>query len=219
MPFEDELDDLENDAATLADTLARTGTLTRGFAEGLERTRGAMGGTVRDLGKLESGFSSGLRKAFDGLVLDGRSLSDTFRSLARSMADTAFNAAIRPVSDQVGGLLAQGVNGLVGQVLPFAAGGAFSQGRVTPFARGGVVGGPVAFPMHGGTGLMGEAGPEAIMPLARGADGTLGVRGGGTSQVNVTMNISTPDVAGFQKSRGQIAAELGRAVARGQRNR
>ena len=46
-------------------------------------------------------------------------------------------------------------------------------------------------------GLMGEAGPEAIMPLARGADGKLGVRGGGGGAVNITMNISTPDVAGF----------------------
>ena len=66
---------------------------------------------------------------------------------------------------------------------------------------------------------MGEAGPEAIMPLARGADGKLGVRaGGGGGAVQVTMNISTPDAAGFQRSQSQIAAEMSRAIQRGRRN-
>ena len=70
--------------------------------------------------------------------------------------------------------------------------------------------------MNGGTGLMGEAGPEAIMPLARGADGTLGVRGGGG--MNVTVNISTPDVQGFAQSQNQVAAMVSRALTRAQRN-
>ena len=65
---------------------------------------------------------------------------------------------------------------------------------------------------------MGEAGPEAILPLARGADGRLGVRGGGGRTVNVTMNITTPDAAGFQRSQTQIAAEMSRAIQRGGRN-
>ncbi|HHL22093.1 MAG TPA: phage tail tape measure protein, partial [Aliiroseovarius sp.] len=73
-------------------------------------------------------------------------------------------------------------------------------------------------PMRGGLGLMGEAGPEAIMPLARGPDGRLGVRGGGGRPVNITMNISTPDVEGFRRSQGQIATQMARAIARGQRN-
>ena len=66
---------------------------------------------------------------------------------------------------------------------------------------------------------MGEAGPEAIMPLARGADGKLGVRsGGGGSTVHVTMNVSTPDAESFRKSKTQIAAQLSRAMSRGNRN-
>ena len=78
---------------------------------------------------------------------------------------------------------------------------------------------PVTFPMRGGTGLMGEAGPEAIMPLARGPDGKLGVRGGGGGSVSVVMNISTPDAQSFQSSQGQIAAQMSRALSRGNRNR
>ena len=87
-----------------------------------------------------------------------------------------------------------------------------------PFAKGGVVTSPTVFPMRGGTGLMGEAGPEAIMPLARGPDGQLGVRAGSGRAVNVTMQVVTPDVAGFQRSQGQIVAQVSRALARGQRN-
>ncbi|HSF91520.1 MAG TPA: phage tail tape measure protein, partial [Paracoccaceae bacterium] len=46
----------------------------------------------------------------------------------------------------------------------------------------------------------------------------LGVRGGGASAVHVTMNIQTPDVAGFQRSRSQIAASMQRAMQSGSRN-
>jgi phage-related minor tail protein len=69
-------------------------------------------------------------------------------------------------------------------------------------------------------GLMGEAGPEAIMPLRRGPDGRLGVQAaGGGRPVNVTVNVQTPDVEGFRRSRSQIAAEMSRALSRGARNR
>jgi lambda family phage tail tape measure protein len=104
--------------------------------------------------------------------------------------------------------------------MPFAKGGAFLQGQVMPFAKGGVVSQPTRFGMRGGMGLMGEAGPEAIMPLTRGPDGRLGVQAAnGGRQVTVVMNISTPDVQGFQRSQSQIAAQASRALARGQRNR
>ena len=67
---------------------------------------------------------------------------------------------------------------------------------------------------------MGEAGAEAIMPLGRGADGKLGVRAEGAPRpVSVVFNITTPDVAGFQRSQSQIAAQMSRALGRGERNR
>ena len=123
------------------------------------------------------------------------------------------------MQNAVGGAIATGVNSALSGLFPFEKGGAFTQGRVMPFARG-VVSSPTMFPMRGGRGLMGEAGPEAIMPLARGADGRLGVQSeGGGRPVNVVMNITTPDVQSFTRSQSQIAAQLSRALARGQRNR
>jgi len=214
-----QLDQFSGEVGGLERTLSEAAAMTAAFSASLRETQGTLGATVRDLGNLERGFSGGLRRAFDGLVLDGIKLSDALGIVARSMINTAYSAAVQPVTDHFGGLLANGVNALVSGLFPQANGAPFSQGRVMPFASGGVVGSATMFPMRGGMGLMGEAGPEAIMPLARGADGRLGVRGGGGGGVNVTFNIQTPDVAGFQRSQSQIAAQMGRALGRGQRNR
>ena len=66
-----------------------------------------------------------------------------------------------------------------------AKGGAFERGEVIPFARGGVVSSPTLFPL----GMMGEAGPEAIMPLRRLSSGELGVAaGGGGRSASVVIN-------------------------------
>lgn len=216
----DEVEDLNDQAAALGETLRATAGMTAAFEGELARMRAGLLFTGREVDTLSRGIGFGLRRAFEGLVFDGVRLSDALGQVARSMADSAFRVAFRPVQDAVGGAVAGGVNSLLSGLLPFAGGGAFSQGRVMPFAQGGVVSGPVSFPMRGGRGLMGEAGPEAILPLARGADGRLGVQaGGGARPVNVVVNVTTPDVAGFERSRGQIAAQLGRALGQGSRNR
>ncbi len=215
----DKIDALESDVGGLGDTLADTAAMTAAFEDQLRSVQGSLGDTTRDLGNLQRGFSQGLRSAFDGLVLDGQSLTDVLGGLAAKMADTAYAAAVNPVTNHLGGLLAGGLNSAISGLMPFADGGAFTQGRVMPFAKGGVVSSPTSFPMRGGTGLMGEAGPEAIMPLARGPDGRLGVRGAGGGAVTVNMNITTPDVQGFQRSRGQIAAQMSRVLGRSERHR
>ena len=166
-------------------------------------------GEMQDLSRLADSFGNKLVTSLADAVIHGRKLSDVFRGLALSMANQALSQALKPLGNMVGNLL--------GGLFPSANGNVISQGRVMPFANGGIVNSPVLFPLRGGTGLMGEAGPEAIMPLARGSDGKLGVRGGGNGQ-HVTINISTPDVQSFRQSQGQIAAQMSRMLARGQRN-
>lgn len=205
--------DFETQLEVLEGAMAEAGAMTAALSGEIQKMQGAMAETGRDAEVLSKGLSRGLKSAFDGLVFDGMRASDALGAVARSLVNTAYSAAIKPVTNQLGGLLAQGVAGL------FANGGAFSQGKVMPFASGGIVSGPTYFPMRGGTGLMGEAGPEAIMPLTRGADGKLGVRAaGGGRPVQVVMNISTPDAVGFQRSQSQIAAQMSRAIGRAQRN-
>jgi phage-related minor tail protein len=214
------IDELQDQIAALEATLAGSAGMVAAFDGELARMRDSLVFTGREVNTLSSGIGGGLRRAFDGLVFDGVKLSDALRGVARTMADTVYGVAMKPVQNALGGAIAQGLNGILGGLMPFEKGGAFAQGRVMPFAKGGVVAQATAFPMRGATGLMGEAGPEAIMPLARGADGRLGVQAAGSARpVTVVMNITTPDVQGFQRSQTQIAAQAQRMLARGQRNR
>jgi len=216
------LDGFEARLDALEQALGGAAAMTATFEAELVKMQATTLDAGRDVSSLSGGISRGLRHAFDGLVFDGMRLSDALKGLAKSLVDTAYAAAMKPVTNHLGGLLAEGVAGMMNGLLPFAKGASFVQGRVMPFAQGGVVSGPVAFPMRGGSGLMGEAGPEAILPLSRGRDGKLGVRmdgGGGGRPVQVVMHVSSPDAEGFRRSSSQIAAELGRAIQRGNRNR
>jgi lambda family phage tail tape measure protein len=81
---------------------------------------------------------------------------------------------------------------LAAQTRGMAKGGAFDYG-IEAFAKGGaftnqIVDSPTLFKFAKGTGLMGEAGPEAIMPLKRDSNGNLGVRAQGGSNVEVVVN-------------------------------
>jgi len=211
---------LDLQSGALGDTLGDAAGMAASFEAELRRVRDAFEATGKDVETLERGLSRGLRRSFEQVVFDGDSLSSALDGLARSLVRTTYNAAIRPITDHVGGMISTGVGDLISGILPFADGAAFSQGQVVPFARGGVVSSPTRFPMRGGTGLMGESGPEAVLPLCRGSDGSLGVRSqGGAGSTTVVMNVSTPDVQGFARSRGQIAAQLSRALSRGNRNR
>ena len=169
---------------------------------------------LAEVSKAGARFSNALSQSFVDLALKGRSFGDVLRSLALRLSELALKAAFKPLTDSIGNALA----GLVGGAA-FARGGVIRQGLPVPFAQGGVVASPIAFPLAGNRlGLAGERGPEAILPLARGSDGRLGVRADGGAGIAVTVNISTPDVESFRRSETQLAALLARAVAQGQRN-
>jgi phage-related minor tail protein len=172
---------------------------------------------LREAAGLGRQFSSALIGAFEEIAIKGKSVGDVLKSLALRLSDIALKAAMKPLEQSFGtmlsGLLSGGLHGL-----GFAKGGVIAQGAPVPFAKGGVVSSPVGFALAGGRmGLMGERGAEAIMPLARGPDGRLGVsaRGGG---MNVTFNVTSPDAESFRRSETQLAAMLARAVSLGQRN-
>jgi lambda family phage tail tape measure protein len=101
----------------------------------------------------------------------------------------------------------------------FANGGTFANG-IQPFAAGGIVDQPTLFKFASGgalrNGLMGEAGPEAIIPLRRGRDGKLGVAGGGGS-TSVTVNVDASGGTQVAGNPGQAEA-LGRAVSQAVQN-
>lgn len=208
-------------SADLDASLGEAGDFASGFSGELAAATREMRAMDAEARRLSRSLGSSLKVAFDRAIFGGKGLGDVLRGLARDVVTKNLNAAVGPVTAALGAGLsgAMGsVGGGVAGLLGFSKGSAFSSGRVRAFARGGVVDGPVGFPMRGGLGLMGEAGPEAIMPLTRGADGRLGVKAeGGAAGSSVVVNITTPDLESFRRSRGQVAAQLARAVARGNR--
>lgn len=111
-------------------------------------------------------------------------ISEIFSAMSEG-ADAATEAVKRLLVELLATIAAQQtLKWLQGFATPAARGMAFAMGGARMFAQGGIVSSPTAFTFGGGNlGVMGEAGPEAIMPLKRGPDGRLGVAGGGNVQV------------------------------------
>jgi plasmid stabilization system protein ParE len=146
------------------------------YIDSLEDAKNPMADFVNNAAKQMS-------SAFMSIVDGSKSASDAFKDMARSILKQAFElAVINPIINSIFG----GASGFT-KLPTFANGAAFSNGKVTAFADGGVVNQPTIFPMANGAGLMGEAGPEAIMPLKRGKNGKLGVQVEDGSQGNVTV--------------------------------
>jgi len=132
---------------------------------------------------LGASIEASMEKAFMSMVDGTASVKDAFKSMAREIIAELYKV-----------LVVKKAVAAISGALGFADGGVISSGsQVQAYADGGVVGSPTTFAMSGGkTGLMGEAGPEAIMPLKRGANGKLGVQmeGGGATTVVQNFNFS-----------------------------
>jgi phage-related minor tail protein len=182
-------------------------------------------------------FARAMTHAFSQSSRGGRQFENVLKSLALRLSSMVLSQALRPLASGLfgggggssgsssgsssgnqafDGLSSDGGDSIDSGNLDFAA----AMGAIKPFAAGGIIGTPTYFPLSsGGLGLAGEAGPEAIMPLARGADGRLGVASGGSSTgMNVTVHISTPDAESFRRSETYVTGQIARAVARGQRS-
>ncbi len=118
-------------------------------------------GKFESFGDYFTSFTNSILKSWSNMLAD--MVTKWIMSIDQMTIEKAGNAIV----DVLGGLFAISV--------PSAKGNVFHYGDLVPFAAGGVVSRPTIFPMSRGYGLMGEAGPEAIMPLKRTSGGKLGV--------------------------------------------
>lgn len=146
-------------------------------------------------------------------MVDGsKSVSKAFKDMMTSILKSIYEQMVtNPIANAGSNLFSTFLSSMSG--IPIgstpANGNVFNAGNLQAFATGGVVGSPTLFPMAGGkTGLMGEAGPEAIMPLKRGPDGRLGVvsSGGGSVTVNNVINVTGTGDAAYV--RGEVTKML-----------
>lgn len=140
---------------------------------------------------LQSTFSQMGDALIDFAITGKSSFGDMIQSMLVDLAKLEMRMQMMKWYESMGGGTGGGgiLSGLLGMFTGTtqAKGGAWSNG-VQMFAKGGVVNRTTAFGMRGGLGIMGEAGPEAIMPLKRGRDGSLGVASAGGSNVQVVVN-------------------------------
>jgi hypothetical protein len=162
------------------------------------------------------GIGEAFSDSFTGLVNGSMTAQESLANLFKGIADSFMNMAAQMISKWIemqilglaqsffpgakGGFISNvfgssgiSAGGNLGSSFGFANGAAFAQNGIQPFAMGGIVDRPTMFRFANGgagnLGLMGEAGPEAIMPLKRGRDGKLGIAGGGGVSVGA-INIS-----------------------------
>jgi hypothetical protein len=183
--------------------------------ESFESTFGdAFQAGIKSMGDLGANLGSSFASAFQGMadqltefVTTGKA---SFGDFARSVLKDLSNILIKFALFQALKAIVPGGSAF-GKFLGFADGAAFAQNGIQPFARGGIVNSPTLFPFAKGIGLMGEAGPEGILPLRRGRDGNLGVMssGGGTTNVVVNVDASGSSVEGDQAQ----AKALGNAIS------
>jgi len=197
-----EIRTLANEFVVLSDIIATDREQLQAHNEAVKEAEQQQKDLARSISSTSSKFISAIQSA--------DSFKDALKNIGLQLLELAANAALGqgPLGGLFNDLIGVGSNGLLGLLgsgggsrlssAPalsigglYAKGGVFSGGReVTAFANGGIVSGPTTFPMPGGIGLMGEAGPEAIMPLSKARNGKLGVAAVGGGGPTVVQNIA-----------------------------
>jgi hypothetical protein len=154
--------------------------------------------------EIGQGLGEGLARGFERAIFQAENLTDVMRELGEEMARLLLRMLLleplaRSIGSAVTGYL-QPTPGTAppprayvqGYGTPLARGGVIADGLLQAFASGGIVRRPKLFPLaDGGVGLMGEGGPEAILPLRRGTGGRLGVE---ASAARPVLNVSVQTI-------------------------
>ena len=144
------------------------------------------------LNQIKDTLANQMTSAIEGLIDGTKSLGESLSGLLKTFASMFLRA---------------GMGSLIGQIFPSAKGNVFAQNGIVPYAKGGYIGRPTMA-------LMGEAGPEAVLPLRRGRGGRLGVEtsGGGVGSVVVNVDASGTRAQGDNQSAKALGSAIGAAV-------
>ena len=190
------------------------------FAESLRKVFDAATDLKRNIGELAVQGIDKLGDAFADFVVEGKAgFADLARSVIAELQKMIIKALFFNAISKIpffGNLLGNEKGNAIegGEVVPSAKGNVFAKNKIIPYKMGGIVDKPTIFPMAKGMGLMGEAGPEGVLPLKRGKDGKLGViaQGGAINNVNVNVDASGSNAEGDEKVGRQLGEVIGAAI-------
>jgi lambda family phage tail tape measure protein len=191
-------------------------------AQGM-RTNQALSGLSS---QMSGTLTTGLTDILDGTKSVGDGFKDMSKIIIRAIEEMIVKLLIvgplmRSLQGALGGFSFLGIGGgsaeataFAGGIAPMANGGVFSPTGIHRFATGGIFDQATSFRFANGAGfsngILGEAGPEAVMPLQRGKDGKLGIAGGGGGSVSAPISIhidaTGADAAGLARVQQQLAS-------------
>ena len=195
---------------------------------------------------IEQSLGNAFEGAFNGLINKSMTASQAFKSftnsiladIAKILAQEMRSQLLRSIIKPLAGAALSGLGSLgqsaglfqatnissdasfVGPMKPtFAANGGVFTGAGISAHSGTVVSSPTVFPFAKGVGLMGEAGPEAILPLKRNAQGKLGVAAENAGQsnnnlYNITVNVQSKQGENPEQFGQRAAAAMMRSIAK-----
>jgi TP901 family phage tail tape measure protein/lambda family phage tail tape measure protein len=237
---EREINELLIQRATLVANLVKASSMPTVYNE-LETQDAALQAILDKYPAIGSAADAAATLATSGMaaMIDGtKSAQEVFAEFLNTIANALMQTAAKMIAQYIAIGIARmfaGMGGGVGNFAPSgplaavgnvntdvssffslnADGNAFGANGIIPFAKGGIVNSPTLFPFAKGIGLMGEAGPEAILPLKRGADGSLGVMasgGGGNTNVVVNVDAKGSSVEGDEQGANQLGRVISAAV-------
>ena len=144
------------------------------------------------LDQVKDTLANQMTSAIEGLIDGTKTLGESLSGLLRTFGSM---------------FLRSGIGSFVDGIFKSAKGNVFAQNGIVPYAKGGYIGRPTLS-------LMGEQGPEAVLPLRRGRGGRLGVETSGGGVGNVVVNVDAKGTAaqGDSPSANQLGKAIGAAV-------
>ena len=187
----------------LAESALRSGSIDTGtydqIIEKMHEVKDAGKDTFKELQDAIEGWGKQSAGAIADFCTTGKlSFGDMAKSIINDMIKMAIQQSVTgPLFKAIGGWATS-------LITPNADGGVYNSPGLSAYS-GQVVSKPTLFPFARGMGLMGEAGPEAILPLSRSADGKLGVKGGGSGDVQVNITINSTEGTTKQNTAGDTS--------------
>jgi len=184
-----------NQSKSLRNELTQNEQAIRGMDKGLQDFRNSAKTTFELISESSTTFLDGMTNSF---VIGGSEGKEAFRSMTESILADLQRMIVKTLILQSLDFMGFGTPTVKTSVKPSVApnpitqvaakGGTFSGRGISSYSNT-VVDKPTVFPFAKGVGLMGEAGEEAIMPLKRGRDGSLGIMSNGGGDTVVHVNV------------------------------